>query len=201
MENKTIKKFYSKRNDVTLIEREGVLIVKKQFATKRSYNKELRELIVLQGKAVPNIVEYGDKIIYIEYIDGELLLDKFLLADNKELKRIAELFANFIKSYCAIRRGKALGDVNFRNYIIKNDKIYGVDFENVTCGNELNTLSKSIAFAMLYDADKERKQYFCECLANNFNYKKTLVIAVNKEIKALGKRRNKDYSNDFLTID
>ncbi|NCA67358.1 MAG: hypothetical protein EOM87_04770 [Clostridia bacterium] len=190
MNDNVIKKFYSKKNQVELVERGGTFCIRKIFTDNISCAKEKAELEALRDQNVPKIIETGDNYIYMTYLEGELFLDRFLTADNAELERLALMLAAFIKSYCAIRHGRCVSDLNFRNFILCKQTLFGVDFEDTEEGGEITAVSKAVAFALLYDIEENNKKSFCEKLISEFSFdKKEIDKAVNKELSCLALRR------------
>ncbi len=197
-----ITNFYSKKNSVALVETPDGLCIKKVFADRDNCIREHAELTALKGKRVPKILKKADNCIYMEYIEGELLLDAFLKADRAGLARLAGLLAGFISEYCDCRKGRCLADLNYRNFIICGNALYGIDFENTEAGSVLSALSNAIAFALLYDLDKDGKDYFVACLASHFSYDRdSLIKAVEEQLEVIMQRRGINSRNITICIE
>lgn len=160
-------RFSSKRNCVFLIKNGPEHLVVKVYASPdTSLKKEAKMLHELKkrGVAVPRIMETDDESIAMEYLEGPLLLDIFEWQEKvagSHSKLLNEPVYVAIHSLCrwlmsfydaARNMGVAqiiLGEVNFRNFIIK-EKIYGIDFEECRPGQIEEDIGKLCAFALTY---------------------------------------------------
>lgn len=175
-----IKKFVSKKNEVFLYEitdyEKKKYVVLKKFENEESFNTELsiyKHLIVicnetkkLNSKEIknpiefPNLLNYDTKkfILITEYIDGCTVLD---LLENCEknnyikkagfiLIKVLEWLEKFY-SVMGTEKNEILGDINLRNFIISNNKIFGLDFENVKTGDRKLEIIDVLAMYMLYN--------------------------------------------------
>lgn len=160
-------RFSSKRNCVFLIKTGLVnLVVKVYPSPGTNLKKETKILLELKkkGVAVPRIVETDDESITMEYLEGPLLLDIFEWQErlagshSKSLTEpvyvtIHSLCRWLISFYDASRdmggEQIILGEVNFRNFIVK-EKIYGIDFEECRHGWIEEDIGKLCAFALTY---------------------------------------------------
>lgn len=186
-----IKSFYSKKNEVHLVCKNGLICMRKIFGEENSFLREKAELLALKEINVPQIIEIKKNCIYTSYIEGELLLDKYLSASIEEMPQLANMFADFLISYTNLRKGKLLADMNFRNFIVSGEKVFGVDFEEVKEGDFLLSVAQAIAFCMLYDIDMQKKEEFAKCLIQRFEFdKEKFAGALNHELCTLKKRRN-----------
>lgn len=185
----TVKDFLSKKNSVSLVESGGVFMVKKIYSDLSRMENEIRELDALKGQNAPKIIRVEDNRLYMTYIEGELFLDAFLKGDLEELKNLASMLADFIKAYSSIRQGRALTDLNFRNFILSGGALYGVDFEETEAGELSSPIHKAAAFSLFYDIPKEHKRYFIKELfsASGIPINKS---ALRDEADKLSKRRN-----------
>ena len=78
-----------------------------------------------QDLAVPQVLEARDGVILMEFIPGETFVDRINYTFEPHLiDRLAEWYYNYHKVH-----GKIKGDSRLRNFILNEDKIYGVDFE------------------------------------------------------------------------
>lgn len=166
------KKFTSKKNNVYLLNsaqsgEKGDYLVYKKFSCPDRMEKEVEMLSMLKdnGLPVPQILVIGKDYIGLEYLEGALLLDcycdlestdssssKFLHeADYLFINALCSWFKNFYKAVREIT-GKQIimGDVNFRNFIVK-DIIYGIDFEECREGSIEEDIGSLCAFALTYN--------------------------------------------------
>ncbi|MHA1390384.1 MAG: hypothetical protein ACTSR9_18360 [Candidatus Thorarchaeota archaeon] len=101
-------------------------VVAKMFIAGRFTN----ELSILksswaQGLAVPQIIEAQDGVILMEYISGEPFVDRINQTFEPHLiDKLAEWYYNYHRVH-----GQIKGDPRLRNFIVHDDQIFGVDFE------------------------------------------------------------------------
>jgi len=78
-----------------------------------------------QGLAVPRVLEARDGVILMEYISGETFVDRINRTFEPHLiDKLAEWYYKYHQVH-----GQIKGDPRLRNFIINNDQIFGVDFE------------------------------------------------------------------------
>ena len=153
---KIIKKFESKKNKVLLVQSpDGSLFVKKIFANSQSCRNELQSLLALDGKCAPKVLGGGENFIDMEYIEGCLfptLLERRhrtnVLARSKPVGvfRIMPYFQGYVPA-----------DVNFRNFILRQGKCYGVDFEEKS--RLFGFVRCKAATRFLYDTDENKRRF------------------------------------------
>lgn len=194
-----IQQFKSKKNSVYLVEEQGKLLIKKVYCDGLSFDNERRELPLLEGLRVPQIVRQEKNTLYLSYIEGKLLLDEFLDKPIEEMPRLANCLADFLLSYFK-RRGKCLSDLNFRNFVI-NDFCYGIDFEESSQGELTECAAKAAAFCFLYDTQPDKKTAFCRSLFGRMGVV-AFTAATKAYIKMLCERRgiafDEEAVSDFL---
>lgn len=161
MDIKIIEKFHSKRNNVykveieSLIEKEiaimknydidkeyiketDIFIMKKyNINNRRILEKEYRNIKALQkqGIPIPKIMYKSNDSLIFQYIQGELVGD---LVEKQCLGNWIDEFALWMVNLHKIsnKTGNLLKiDVNLRNFIYSDGKIYGLDFEEVGFGD------------------------------------------------------------------
>ncbi len=125
--------FKSKKNSVQRIEYRG-----KDYVVKK-YDQEFidgleKELDLLRrceekGIAVPEVLESSEDTLILEYIPGESCKELYdtTIGDEKKkeiLSEIADWLSRFHTSFEERR-----GDSILANFILSEDKIYGIDFE------------------------------------------------------------------------
>jgi tRNA A-37 threonylcarbamoyl transferase component Bud32 len=166
-----IRRFYSKKNEVSLVQFTDSLGLKREWVVKK-YNDpknikmegEILKQLYTGGLSVPKMIHVGVTSIIMENIKGITLLE-WIEDKEKEsvakpgcrvevLKTIEEL-AHWLKRFYEIMavadsENIILGDTNFRNFIVA-DKLYGVDFENCQRGKVEEDIGKLCAFALTYD--------------------------------------------------
>ena len=165
------RKIDSRKNDVYLLktnksgEEEKHLIYKKYSdPEKLPVEKEMLKLLHDKKVAVPQIYSIGEDYMLIEYLGGPLLLDFFCWQENirgavddalrgPTYQIIYSLCSWFRDFYSALRedggRQLIMGDVNFRNFIIR-EKVYGMDLEECREGKIEEEIGSFCAFALTY---------------------------------------------------
>ena len=165
------RKIDSRKNDVYLLktsktgEEEKYLIYKKYSdPDKLPVEKEMLTLLHNKKVAVPQIYDIGDGYMLLEYLGGALLLDFFCWQENirgavddalcePSYQIIYSLCSWFRDFYAALHeadgRQLIMGDVNFRNFIIR-EKIYGMDLEECREGKIEEEIGSFCAFALTY---------------------------------------------------
>lgn len=207
---KVEKQFVSKKNKVWLIDyftkdSEKKCIVK-CFNGYNLCNKEYIYLnnLKIKGIKVPDVYYVGIDYIVEEFLDGILLLDYINNMENTGDYRFIDLFDmlfmwfNEFYNYTEKIMSKRiiLKDINFRNFIIKDDSIYGFDFEDCTIGKIEEDIGKIAAFSLTYypiftNWKIEFVKSFIEYFYNKLHLSKTdVMVEMNKELEKIGKRRN-----------
>ncbi|MGY5881375.1 MAG: hypothetical protein RTV31_14075 [Candidatus Thorarchaeota archaeon] len=101
-------------------------VVAKMFIADRFSN----ELFILktswaQDLAVPRVLEARDGVILMDFIPGEPFVDRINRTFEPHLiDKLAEWYYNYHKVH-----GQIKGDPRLRNFIVHDDQIFGVDFE------------------------------------------------------------------------
>ncbi len=119
-------------------------------------------------------------LIRYQYIDGDTLLNSFEKYEEKNdieagIKLLNSLFQWIKKFQYALTKEEnidvlslininldssiifkgleavSLVDINFKNFIIKGNFLYGFDFENVSIEKKINDYARSLAYMMLYN--------------------------------------------------
>lgn len=157
MDIEILDRFYSKRNNVYKIrihnrEEKEIAIMKnydiddeKNIYVMKKYNvnntdaleKEYKNMEMLQkhGISIPKIIYKSNDSLIFQYIQGELVED---LVEKQCLGNWIDELALWLVNLHKISNnlGNLLKmDVNLRNFIYGNGKIYGLDFEEVGFGD------------------------------------------------------------------
>lgn len=191
---------------------EKEVVVKVYKGWPNSSQKELGMLLALRekGLTVPEVYHAGKNTIIMEYLDGHNLLDIIYwreeLAENinnhdcqANRRLIDDLFSwlhDFYKLAKEITgRSIIFGDINLRNFVIANEKLYGLDFEDYCEGQVEKDAGRFCAFVLTYNpAFTDWKWSFVqktyEVLAKRFGCNELLVEEeMKKELAAIKKRR------------
>lgn len=192
-----MKYFKSKKNTVYLKDD----CVVKEFRSSVNMATEFNVLQALDGNFSPRIIKKEGLKLTIEYINGELLLDKYLVADEKSAIKLAMSLGKTVLGLRKILCDRIPNDENFRNYIIKDEAIFRVDFEETAQGTIECWLAQIMAFAMLYDVKLSVKKSFINTLTVSVPHSEMLSFEFEKELKFLANRWNVDFpKNDFSEI-
>lgn len=199
-------KLESKRNMVTRIVRNDKSYVHKTFNKKDDMKKEVEVLSVLHsaGINVPEIIEIKDNGLFLEDLGDNTLLrwyESLEKEDSYDYENMLLKLCQWLKSfyYSTFSRysfSYILWDVNFRNFIIFDNTIYGIDFEQSTFGNIETDAGRLLAFALTYaPAMTEWKIEFHDKLlcmiCKELKLKKDIVLLEEKkELEAIKQRRN-----------
>lgn len=217
---KILKEFYSKNNKVYLassIDKNNVsknIIVKEYINGSLQIEKEMLLQLKSQGVLVPFIYGYYDNLIFLEYIHGQLLIDKLSTMEYKygegllEIKDInllimslADWFEGF---YYALGNNYIRGDINLRNFIIRENKIYGIDFDRHYEGIIEKDIGRMCAFILTYNPPFTFfKVYMSKRMINLFNKRLNLNetkirLWIYEELNAIEKRRGIEISKNIL---
>ncbi|GAA0177079.1 hypothetical protein SH2C18_03670 [Clostridium sediminicola] len=164
-----IKDFHSKRNKVSLVKIKKEKYIYKVHSKENSFNLEKNFYLKLQENKnnfinVPRLISYkdGSKTIFLQYVEGTTLLEELELLEEKNNKKAEMDSANLIIALYKwiedfykldfVKKEKFyLNDINFRNFIIKDGEIYGIDFEDITKDRKREDIAEIIAFYLTYD--------------------------------------------------
>jgi len=128
----------SKKNDVFLLNLKNSpfahhdKVIFKKYNTAFSLNEEeILTKLYCSKVSVPKILKKDKKFLVLEYIDGQNLCDVVnSTLDPKYIRMLAQWLANFHQTFSSGNGQVTLrGDSRLRNFVIKDDKIFGIDFE------------------------------------------------------------------------
>lgn len=197
-------KLKSKRNNVfRIVEDEGTYILKK-FENHENYIREKEVLSILKkaGVNVPSIIKAEENYLYLEDL-GEVNFLEWYEEQEKNnalnISMVYELCSWFKDFYSAVfefyKKQFILYDVNFKNFIICENKVYGIDFEQVKPGHIEEDAGRLSAFALTYNPSMTEwkmdfRNILINILSNELNIEKEKIISEeNKELAAIKKRR------------
>lgn len=165
------KKFTSRKNNVFLVRtnkpsEKGKYLVYKKYSCQGRMLREIEMLRLLKEKGVPvpQIYGTGGDYILLEYLDGPVFLDHFCWLESisgsessflrepayQSIYSLCRWFKNFyIASREIAGRQLIMGDVNFRNFIVR-EKIYGIDLEECREGKIEEEVGSLCAYALTY---------------------------------------------------
>lgn len=197
-------KLKSKRNNVfRIVEDEGTYILKK-FENHENYIREKEVLSILkkEGVNVPSIIKAEENYLYLEDLGEVNFLDWYEEQEKNnalDISMVYELCSWFKDFYSAVfefyKKQFILYDVNFKNFIICENKVYGIDFEQVKPGHIEEDAGRLSAFALTYNPSMTEwkmdfRNILINILSNELNIEKEKIISEeNKELAAIKKRR------------
>ncbi|WP_353892851.1 RIO1 family regulatory kinase/ATPase [Proteinivorax hydrogeniformans] len=202
------KVFPSKKNKVMLVYTEDFLGKSNRFVLKyknRGIQKENNILIKLyrNGFNVPKVYYHNDQMLLMEYLPANTLLETILDFERKSYKvddeRVIKITYNFLAWLDQFYNftGLTLQDCNLRNFLVSNNDIYGVDFEDCAKGKREEDLARISAFILLYspeytDWKVKFSNLFLDTATKEFNLDKDrLIFERSKQVKAIKRRRMK----------
>ena len=189
--------FKSKRNYVYL---ENNLVYKSITAGDSAALAEAEILRKLYTAAVnaPQVIEAYGGVIIMEYIEGITLTD-VIECENISPELLAERISEWFAAFYEVFPSKVRGDVNCRNFILTHDnRVFGVDFEDLPIGKKETDLGRLQAFILNYDPPntnykKRLVQALTNCFDARFNIDRALVdLEQSLEIERMKKRRDGD---------
>lgn len=198
-------KLLSKRNDVyRVIDSDGKYI-SKTFLNLLDMKREEDNLNLLKkfDVNVPEIMSIEDNTLLLEDLGDLTLLDWYEqveIENSYNYKDIIIKLCTWLKEFYEVtfnyyKKSIILSDVNFRNFIIKNGEIYGIDFEQSCEGKIESDLGKIVAYALTYNpVMTEWKLKFADELINMLSIelkvnKKLIIEEKEKELKKIIERR------------
>ena len=182
-EYQVVRRFYSRRNEVYKI---NALLgdgTRMDFVYKTylegDMEREYHFLSQTQGVKTPKVLAKGENSLCLEYINGQLLLEKLEEAERAgaPFYPYLSLLIDFLERFYKAWPGYAYGDINFRNFIIAEDGIHGIDLEETREGKIAADIGKVAAYLLTYDPactlyKKEIVDYFINSSAGKLNIQK-----------------------------
>lgn len=210
MKLKIIKQLSRTSNKVCLAKNNnGVLVVVKRYQDSATLKIETTILnqLSITGYA-PKILELGNDYIIYEYIEGDLLKDKFefyTMSDNKDgLVRLANELSVFLQIFYSLADGYIIKDFSFDNFIIKEGRCYGIDYDSAEEGMPYTDLAGVIASAVNYCAGSIYSSFpFIRQMLKNFRFK---MIDIINDVRLILNESKKIINvdsvlNDLLILD
>ena len=134
-------------------------VYKKVYIDKIGFENE--KILRLSGERAPKLYDYGYNTVYMEYVEGNLLLDEII--EKPTQYHTVQAFYEFLVWFLS-KLELVPCDLNFRNFIIKDNICFGLDFEETKKGDILECLTKAIAYCYLYDLEYQKKREFVSSL-------------------------------------
>lgn len=183
----------------------------KNEKSKYSFNKEVDILkhLSYHGVPVPEIYYSSNRLIIMEHISGEVLLEKILNSSNNidDYRIINELIIWFESFYRAMKKWKkslyVKADVSLTNFIFK-DKIYGIDFDGCQPGIIEEDIGKLCAFILTYSTEFNASRFqfinrFIQVFTQELRLDTEVVIREMKNVIAkLSEKTINNYSQESI---
>jgi molybdenum cofactor guanylyltransferase len=192
-----ITKLNSRRNTVV---RQGNRVVKR-FKSSGDFSAESSIYDRLSGFSLaPKVLEKGSLCIVTEWIQGRLLFDLLeeALGDVSTQALLFELYFDWCKAFYAAT-GMNLGDTNFRNFILKEGKLYGVDFESCEPGSVARDMAWQCAMLVTLRPPYSRERLdgarlFLAMAQRTFRLRsKDLLAELAVSLRQVGQRREVEW--------
>lgn len=192
--------FYSKRNQVTYEESKDC--VRKKYFDPRAYDKETwvyRKLDLNASVRVPEVLgqDQGSLVLELSFVHGPLLLDQLIICELEgdslgAIELFVKLYRWMDSFYEAMGSSYILQDVNLRNFIVREQQIYGIDFEMVVEGDRFKEKCMVLAMYLMYDPAQTsfKKKVLERVIEDNFERLRPTESEINKCIKTIEKRRS-----------
>lgn len=197
----------SKKNKVYRIKDGGKSHILKTFTDIKSFNKELEVLSFLNKKDIlaPLILNTSEDSITLEDLGETTLLSTYEELEENNDKNYQDIIGNLLSwlesFYKAAEtyygRECILGDMNFRNFIVKNKQIYRIDFEEVTFGKKESDIGKLLAFGETYKPEQTEwkkefeKDFVGEVIKSGLYDINSVVEERDLELGKINERRKK----------
>ena len=167
MEHEVLKCYTSKRNQVYLVKLHAGS--GDRLAVMKKYREEHRLLLDTEyenmkrlkkeGILVPEIIYKGSDSLVMEHVQGDLAAD---LAEKLDTGDWIDGLALWMAKLHRVREGSSSllkRDVNLRNFIYSNGKIYGLDFESTGHGDGRTDLGNLCFFLLTNSPSFKREKY------------------------------------------
>ena len=119
--------------------------VKKYFHSKIAFEKERHILNLLaESGLTANSYHIDDRYIQLEYINGQTL-SQLIDKDEHNLPAVFDKLILWIRQFNSITKNIVLDDINLKNFIYSDGKIYGIDFESWHYGDSTDNYSAVLA--------------------------------------------------------
>lgn len=203
-------KLVSKRNNVLRIVEDDSTYILKKFENQENYIRETEILNLLKsaGVNVPSIIKAEDNCLYLEDLGNVTFLDWFEEQEKQNKLNVSMVYnlcswlKDFYKAVFELFKEQIiLSDVNFKNFIIVDEEIYGIDFEQVRIGNTAEDAGKLSAYALTYDPVMTEwkinfRNKFIDLMSKELDLGKDKIISEEtKELSAMEKRRGVLFKN------
>ncbi len=191
-------KVYLAKND------EGDKVVLKKY---KDVNCMALETTILNQLSIsgyaPKVLEQGEDSIIYEYIEGDSFLDKYIsysmMDDTEGLIRLANELSIYLQIFYSLAEGYIIKDISFSNFIIKDSRCYGVDYDSVAEGMQYTDIGGVVAFAVKHVVGDIQASFpFIQQVLKNFRMQMIDIINDVKEV--LQKTESPLYYEQVLAV-
>jgi serine/threonine-protein kinase RIO1 len=163
-----IRQFKSKKNQVQLIEisadQQMIRLIEKTFTEAAALKKELSMLNLLHEMefSVPECLGQFDRVLLYEYLGGMTLCEKLEISEVCEpdlfsgsVNRDNEITELLKKTFDWLdqlhqKTGLAFYDINLRNFIVTDNQVYAIDYEDISKLKPAVDYGRLLAFILTY---------------------------------------------------
>ncbi|MBQ5326748.1 MAG: hypothetical protein J6K80_06055, partial [Oscillospiraceae bacterium] len=162
--------------------------VKKYFHSKIAFEKERHILNLLaESGLTANSYHIDDRYIQLEYINGQTL-SQLIDKDEHNLPAVFDKLILWIRQFNSITKNIVLDDINLKNFIYSDGKIYGIDFESWHCGDNTENYAAILAAVnTAYFKNEDIKKKLCGHIESLIN--SGCIETVRMQVKKINLRR------------
>lgn len=203
MKEQLLKKYKSRRNNVSLMQTDAGRFVIKTFSEEVSFQKELHIYSLLQDKDVPcaKVIRAENKTLMLSELPGQTLVDCLEEQEQRGVP-VWDVWEKLVTWLAAFRpkTGLIMTDVNLRNFLYdeKSKILYGLDFEECSAGSMIIPAARVAAFIRTYAPEstplkREISEYVLQLFAQNCEMEVDSLIleTARQETEILARRKNK----------
>lgn len=162
--------------------------VKKYFHSKIAFEKERHILnLFAESGLTANSYHIDDRYIQLEYINGQTL-SQLIDKDEHNLPAVFDKLILWIRQFNSITKNIVLDDINLKNFIYSDGKIYGIDFESWHCGDNTENYAAILAAVnTAYFKNEDIKKKLCGHIESLIN--SGCIETVRMQVKKINLRR------------
>ena len=191
-------KVYLAKNDAG----ENVVLKKYKDANCMALETTILNQLSISGYA-PRVLEQGDDSIIYEYVEGDSFLDKYIsysMTDDTEgLIRLANELSIYLQIFYSLAEGYIINDISFSNFIIKDSRCYGVDYDSVAEGMQYTDIGGVVAYAVKHVVGDIQASFpFIQQMLKNFRMQ--MIDIINDVKLVLQKTESELYYDNVLEV-
>jgi len=202
MNEKTILKYKSRRNNVRLVQNNAERYVVKSFSSEENFKKEFKIYRMLQERDFPcaKVIMTYEKTLLLTELPGSNLVD-CLEEQEKTGYAIWEIWEKLVGWLTALQKqtGFVMTDLNLRNFLYdkKSKTLYGLDFEECTTSDVITPAASLAAFIRNYFPEntplkQEISKYVLDLFAQNYGLEMDILLCESKKQETILLERRKN---------